>query len=189
MTSKLKKMGANQSKPRIFFIPKPLTDYQLFQTTCQYSQEILKDYKNALNNFNKIIAQLNERYTVMLEAIKNPVLSSKDRESLKNSVTALLNQKAKLLRIHANLLKSCAYEASNINASCAYDLSIARPDRMVYRANSYFISGRSEAIDLRANRMEKLNNKLITENNVLVAQHSVLDAQYSAIWEKYNLVL
>jgi len=182
-------MGANQSKLRIFFTPKPLTVTQECQTTSQYSQEILRDYNNKLKNFYRIIAQLNKRYTVMCEAIENPELSSKDRKSLKNSVTALLNQEAKLSRIHDTLFKSCAYEASKINASCAYALSIARPDRVLNNANLLLMSDKSEAIRSRDNCMKKLNENLIKQNNDLDAQHSVLDAQYSAIWIKYNIVL
>jgi hypothetical protein len=195
VTSKLKKMGATQSKldktsePRIFFKRKPLTVNQLCQTTSPYSQTILRDYKEALDIFNSNISQLNERNTVILEAIENPVLSPKDRKSLKNSVAALLNQKAKLLRIHENLLKSCADEASKIYKAYEYALSIARSDRMVNSANLFLMSDSSDAIRLLNIRMEKLNEKLIKQNNDLVDQHIDLDAQYSAIWEKYNIVL
>lgn len=188
MTSKLKKMGANHSKPIIFCTPNPFTVNQKRQKTSQYAKEILKDYIEVLNNVDSIITELNKLYTVMCEAIKNPLLSPKDRTSLKNSVTALLNKKAKLARIHENLCKSCADDASNIYAKYNYALKIARPCRLVNNAN-FVISDTNEADNLRHKCMDRLNNDLIEQNDNLVIQQNVLDAQYSAILKKYIPVL
>jgi len=195
--SKLKNMGANQSKPGKpgkpgkpkNFNSEPLTKNQVRQTTSRYYHEVLRDYREALDIFNSIISHLNKLNTVILEASENPELSPKDQKFLKKSVAALLKQKAKLLRIHDNLLKSCADEASKIYAACEYALSIARQDRMVYRANSYVISDKDNAECVRGVRMENLNEKLITENKYLVDQHIDLEKQYIEIWRTYNIVL